>query len=274
MVATNAKSYDALVLGAGPAGTAAAATLAQRGKRVLLLERERFPRYHIGESLIPYCWFALEKLGLTEKLDRAACAVRKLSVQFASVDGSMSKPFYFFDHVDHPAARTWQVLRSDFDRLLLENAREKGVEIHEGVNVRSLIEDASGAIVGVEVEGPDGKKREHRAPLTVDCSGRNAVAMETYDWRRYDPVLRKMALWTYYEGATRDHGLDAGATTVASLPEEGWFWYIPLPDDKISVGIVHDHDYLYREEPRDLESVFARNVARQPWIREHVAHGR
>jgi flavin-dependent dehydrogenase len=274
MVAPHTKSYDALVLGAGPAGTAAAATLAARKKRVLVLERERFPRYHIGESLIPYCWFPLQKLGLTEALDRSGFAVRKLSVQFASVDGNVSKPFYFFDHVDHPAARTWQVLRADFDRLLLDHARSRGAEVHEEVNVRRLLEDERGQVIGVEADYPGGARRELRAPLVVDATGRNAVAQTQYGWRRNDPSLKKMAIWTYYEGAQRDHGLDAGATTVASLPEEGWFWYIPLPDDKVSVGIVHDHEYLYREQPRDLESVFARCVARQPWVREHLSHGR
>src|SRR5499425_2626507 len=98
--------HDVIIIGAGPAGATAAALLAEKGRRVLVLEKEKFPRYHIGESLMPYCWFTLDRLGLVEEMDRIAY-VKKYSVQFVTPDGRQSQPFYFFQHYDHPSAITW-----------------------------------------------------------------------------------------------------------------------------------------------------------------------
>src|SRR5688572_6783276 len=117
--------YDVIVIGGGPAGSTASALLAEKGRKVLLLEKEAFPRYHVGESLMPYCWFTLERLGLLEEMKRIAFT-NKYSVQFVTPDGRQSQPFYFFQHHDHPSSTTWQVERADFDMMLLGNARNKG----------------------------------------------------------------------------------------------------------------------------------------------------
>src|SRR5947209_17001635 len=111
------QSYEAIVVGCGPAGSAAATVLAAKGRRVVVLEREKFPRYHIGESPIPYTYFPLQRIGLIEKM-KASHFTRKFSVQFVSSDGRASQPFYFFKHLKHEAANTWQVLRSEFNQLL------------------------------------------------------------------------------------------------------------------------------------------------------------
>src|SRR5690349_23410461 len=121
----NNDKYDAIVIGAGPAGSAASAILAEKGHRVLVLEREKFPRYHIGESLLPFTFQPLQRLGLIEKM-RQSAFVKKYSVQFISPNGKASEPFYFFNRYDRETiAQTWQVLRSEFDLMLLENARAK-----------------------------------------------------------------------------------------------------------------------------------------------------
>ena len=109
--------------------------------------------------------------------------------------------------------------------------------------------------------------------MTIDASGRNLFAVTQSDRRVTDPALKKIAIWTYYQGATRDCGRDEGATTIAYVPEKGWFWYLPLPDDMVSVGIVAERDYLYRDQ-RDPETIFDREVAAQPWIRERLAPGK
>ncbi|MCP5120487.1 MAG: NAD(P)/FAD-dependent oxidoreductase, partial [bacterium] len=237
--------YEAIVIGGGPAGSTAAAVLAEKGRKVLLLEREKFPRYHVGESLMPYCYFPLERLGVVEKM-KASRYPHKKSVQFVGRSGKVSQPFYFFQHFDHEASTTWQVVRSEFDKMLLDNARVKGAEVLEQTVVKETVQH-NGAVEGVKAVRGDGEELEFRAPITIDASGRNAVAVTRNRWKQRDASLNKIAIWTYYQGALRDPGLDEGATTVAYLPDKGWFWYIPLPEDMVSVGVVAEKDYLFRE---------------------------
>ncbi|HTS25571.1 MAG TPA: NAD(P)/FAD-dependent oxidoreductase [Bryobacteraceae bacterium] len=263
--------YDAIVIGCGPAGAAASAVLASKGRRVLVLEKEKFPRYHIGESLIPYTYFPLHRIGMIDKM-KASHFTRKYSVQFVSPDGRASHPFYFFKHLKHEAADTWQVLRSEFDQLLMDNAREKGAEVLEEVTVRETISEG-GYVIGVRAVNRNGDPLEFYAPMTLDASGRDAFSVSRHGWKVRDPYLNKIAIWTYYKGAMRDPGVDEGATTVAYVPEKGWFWYIPLAGDVVSVGIVAEKDYLYKDS-KDLEQIFQREVRNNKWIEQHVAVGR
>ena len=229
-------SYDAIIIGGGPAGSSSAAILAEYGHRVLVLEREKFPRYHIGESLLPFTYYPLRRLGLVERM-RQSAFIKKYSVQFISPSGRASQPFYFFNRYDSDVAQTWQVRRSEMDLLLLNNAREKGAEVHEQTTVKELLKQ-DGRVIGVKAQAKDGVLREYRAPITLDCSGREAFAAVRNSGAWAIQQLHKVAVWTYYRGAKRDEGIDAGATTVAFVPEKGWFWYIPLHNDMVSVGVV------------------------------------
>lgn len=267
----SAHEYDVLIIGGGPAGSTAAAVLAQHGRRVLVLEKEKFPRYHIGESLMPYCYFPLARIGVIERMQQSHFP-KKYSVQFVSTNGKVSQPFYFFQHLNHEASTTWQVLRSEFDQMLLDNARAKGAQVLEETRVRELLRDSRGFVIGVRAERAANGFSEFYAPMTIDASGRDALTVARNKWRICDPKLNKIALWTYYRGAMRDPGLDEGATTVAYLPFKGWFWYIPLPYDIVSVGIVADADYLYADT-RDPETIFRREVEKNPWVKEHLAPG-
>lgn len=264
-------THDVIIIGGGPAGSTAAAVLADRGRRVLVLERERFPRYHVGESLLPYCYFPLQRIGMVDRLQQTAF-VKKYSVQFAGVSGRVSQPFYFSQHLQHAAAQTWQVVRSQFDQMLLDNARERGATVLEATAARALVQDGARTI-GVAARRAGGEAAVFHAPLTIDCSGRDGFALGRNGWRLRDPELSKIALWGYYQGGLRDAGRDAGATTVAYVPEKGWFWYIPLPDDVVSVGITADRSYLYRDG-RDVPAIFEREVQLNPWIAAHLAPAR
>lgn len=265
--------YDVLVIGAGPAGAAAAAILAGHGHRVLVLEREKFPRYHIGESLLPFTFYPLQRLGLIEAM-RASAFVKKYSVQFVAPSGQASQPFYFFNRYDRDTvAQTWQVLRSEFDQLLVENARQRGAEIREETVVREFIMDGT-RVVGVRAATKAGAVSEYRAPMTLDCSGKESFGAVRQGWRMKDPKLNKVAVWTYYEGAQRDEGMDAGATTVAMVSEKGWFWYIPQHRDRVSVGVVAEGKYLTRLGVKAPEAIFKRELEQNAWIKEHLAVGR
>ena len=263
--------YDAIVIGAGPAGTTAAALLAEKGRSVLVLEKEKFPRYHIGESLMPYCWFTLNRLGLVGEMQRRAFT-RKYSVQFVTQDGRQSAPFYFFQHYDHPSAVTWQIERAEFDAMMLDNARAKGAEICERTPVQRVLRDGAARVTGVEAKGPDGRAFVVHAPMTIDCSGRERVAAVRDGWFNRDPKLNKISVWSYWRGAKRDPGIDEGNTTVAYVEGRGWFWYIPLKDDIVSVGIVAEKDYLFGGS-KDPAAIMEREIGRNAWIKDHLAQG-
>lgn len=265
------RNCDALVIGGGPAGSSAAAILAGKGHDTVVIEREEFPRYHVGESLLPYCYFPLEKIGMIEKM-KASDFVKKFSVQFVSPEGRLSVPFYFYQQMDHEASMTWQVQRADFDRMLLENAQERGAGIVLGMTARELLRNGDGSVAGVRAVDKAGESHEFRAKVTIDATGRDAFAVSRNGWKVRDPYLNKIAIWTYYKGAMRDPGIDEGATTVAFVPEKGWFWYIPLQNDIVSVGVVAEKDYLYSES-RDLATIFRREVGRNQWIERHLAAG-
>src|SRR5580704_2727828 len=144
-------NYDAIIIGGGPAGSSSSALLAEKGHRVLVLEREKFPRYHIGESLLPFTYQPLQRLGLIDRMKKSAF-VKKYSVQFVSPSGRASLPFYFFNRYDRESvAQTWQVLRSEFDQMLLDNTREKGTTVKEETTVKELIWE-NGAVKGVRAQ--------------------------------------------------------------------------------------------------------------------------
>ena len=264
-----AAEYDAIVVGGGPGGATAATVLGQHGRTVLLLEREQFPRYHVGESLMPYTWFTFERLGVLDWFKRAACP-QKRSVQFVSTTGHVSQPFYFFETIRHECATTWQVLRSDFDQMMLDNAATHGVEVRHGVAVRDVVTE-NGRIVGVRTN-TESKDEPHRAKVVIDATGRDTLLASKFGWKRRDADLNKIAIFTYFKGAKRDPGLDEGATTVAYIPEKGWFWYIPLPNDVVSVGVVAEPAYLYRDT-RDPAAIFWREAEDCVWITDHITQG-
>ena len=264
-------SYDTILIGAGPAGSSAAAILAEHGHNVLLIEREKFPRYHVGESLIPFTFEPLKRLGLIERM-RDSAFTKKYSVQFISTSGEASQPFYFNTRYDNDVSQTWQVLRSEFDLMLLNDAKDKGVNVLEETQVIDLLKDGE-KVTGVRVQNADGSESEFMAPMTLDCTGKESFSASRNRWRMRDPYLNKVAVWTYYKGAKRDKGIDEGATTVAFLPDKGWFWYIPQHNDMVSVGVVAEGKYLTRDKIKSPKEIFNREVTQNKWIQEYLSSG-
>ncbi len=266
-------NHDVLIIGGGPSGTGTAAILAEYGHKVLVLEREKFPRYHIGESLIPFTFGPLERLGLIPKM-RKSHFVKKYSVSFVQSDGKRSQPFYFFNRYDRETiAQSWQVLRSEFDQMLAEHARERGAEVREETTVTQLLKNDSGRVIGVEVKNKDGSMEHLFAKLVIDASGKEAFASNRLGWRIGDPYLNKVAVWTYYKGSKRGEGIDEGATTVAFVPQKGWFWHIPQHDDMVSVGVVAEGQYLSRDGVKDPETMFQREIRENKWIEDRLSTG-
>lgn len=263
---------DVIIIGGGPAGSSSAAILAEYGHNVIVLEREKFPRYHIGESLIPFTYEPLKRIGMIPKMKKSKF-VEKYSVVFVSPNGKASEPFYFFNRYDRDSvAQTWQVLRSEFDQMLLDNAREKGAVVHEETRVTELIKE-EGRVVGARAVDKEGKTIEYRAQMTLDCTGKEAFSANKHGWRMKDPYLNKIAVWTYYKGSKREADIDEGATTVAYIPDKGWFWHIPQHDDMISVGVVAEGKYLTRDGVRDPKAIFEREIEENQWIKDHLSEG-
>jgi flavin-dependent dehydrogenase len=257
-------SPDVVVIGGGPAGSTVSTLLAQHGRRVQLFERETFPRFHIGESLIPETYWVLKRLNMLDKM-KGSHFVQKRSVQFVSANGKLSAPFYFYDNKPHECSQTWQVERSEFDHMLLENARAHGVDAREGVHVLEVIFEGERA-VGVKIQEPDGTRREVRATVVVDASGQAAMLMNRQGLRIWDPLLNK--------GAIKDANRDEGATLVVQTPDKrGWWWNIPLHGDRLSCGIVRPFDDIFKNRG-GLEQTYLEEVENTPYIKHRVANAK
>ena len=264
-----------IVIGGGPSGSTAATLIAQKGHRVRLFEREKFPRFHIGESLIPQTYWTLKRLNMLDKM-KGSHFIQKYSVQFVGASGRLSEPFYFWDNRPHECSQTWQVRRSEFDQKMIENAAEHGVDVQQGVRVLEVLFEGDRA-VGVRVQNEDGSgERIERADVIVDASGQSSLIMGKLGLREWDPVLKKAAVWTYWEGAYRDTAKDEGATIVLQNQDKtGWFWYIPLHDNIVSVGVVAGYEYLFKNrDTKDFEKLYHEEVAKCPAVKQRIEIGK
>jgi flavin-dependent dehydrogenase len=245
--------------------------IAQKGYKVRLFERERFPRFHIGESLIPDTYWVFQRLNMLEKLKRSHF-VPKHSAQFVNQHGRLSAPFYFSEHNPHECSATWQVRRSEFDTMMLENAAEQGVDVHQGVRVREVLFDGDRA-TGVRVQHGEDAFEDVSARVVVDASGQSAFIANRFKILERDPQLKKGTVWTYWKGAFRETGRDEGATTVIQTRDrKGWWWYIPLHDDIVSVGVVRAFDELFAGN-REHEDIFCDELEQCGDVKRRLSTG-
>ena len=271
-----ASEYDVVVIGGGPAGSTVAALTAESGLRVLLLDRETFPRFRIGESLMPATYWTLERLGVLEYM-KCSDFPQKHSVQFFTASGRAARPFYFSETDAHESSQSWQVDRAKFDKMLLDNAREKGAEICEGISVRDLKlanpnpDEYNATVSGVEIELADGARRGITAGVTVDATGQSALIAKRLRLRQLDRNLLHCAFFTRFSGAWRGEGIDEGGTLIMHTEAgESWFWYIPLPGGEVSVGVVGPIHKLKQGRDSNPQAVFDSELARCVRLQEKL----
>lgn len=227
-------AYDVIVIGGGPAGSTASGLLAKWGRRVLVLEREKFPRYHIGESLVPGCVPVLEELGAVDLVE-AAGPTKKYGLSLLWGDDPTPWSVDFDEICPHPYA--YEVKRAEFDNLLLTHSRRLGSTVIEEASVRDLVFEGD-RCVGVRYSIGRGEDVvEVRAPIVLDCSGQAKLMARHLDTVQWHEDLKNLAVWTYFQGGIRYEGRKAGNIVVENRPP-GWLWMIPFSDGSCSVGFV------------------------------------
>lgn len=256
----SARAWDVVVIGGGPGGSCAATTLAREGWSVLVLERDRFPRFHIGESLLPYNQQIFQKLGVQDKIEQAGF-IRKYGAQFHLADGSRQVAVRFRDGQFNLETQAFQVERSRFDELLLRHAQDSGARVVEGARVLRTKVESDAETVAVHIEDDAGGMAEVRGRYLIDASGRDNHTGNQEGLRQVHPRLKKMSVFAHFAGVRLDEGTRGGDTVIVRLADK-WFWLIPIAPDKVSVGLVLDRDAL---RAGAVESVF------WDWVRSSEA---
>jgi len=261
--------YDVAIIGGGPAGSTAAALLAKAGRNVVVIEREKFPRFHIGESLLPFSMDAFERLGILQKIQDAGFVV-KHGAEICSGCGEKETRFYFKDGFRSRRATAFQVTRSEFDKILLDHARECGALVREETTVASI--DLSAQSTSLSLSSASGATETITAEYVIDCSGRNSVIGTHLGLKQAYPSLHKFAVYAHFEDAQVPEGVD-GTLTRMVRGEDHWFWIIPLSATKLSIGVVMDTE-KYKSLRSTPEQVLERFIREQPLMQSRLLGSR
>jgi flavin-dependent dehydrogenase len=253
------QTYDAVVVGGGPAGSTVATILARRGRSVLVLERERFPRFHVGESLLPFSLPILERLGVAEKIRRAGFQ-KKYGAFFWNESNDTTRPVVFRNAFDDRHPMAYQVKRAEFDDLLLKHAAESGAEVREGAVVEDVIFEG-GRAVGVRFQSNSDALQEARARAVVDASGMAAFLSTKLGTRRLDGKLKRGALFAHYDGVRWPEGHVPG-DILLPVHDRVWYWVIPFSDGTASIGAVFEPSLAKETGASSLEARWDALLAR------------
>ena len=241
--------YDAIIIGGGPSGSTAATFLSEYGYKVLVLEKEKFPREHIGESLIPASYSTLERLGVLDELKKIS--PRKPGVNFIDSDGNNESLWCFKNVVKDKSYLSFHVKRSLFDKLLLDNSRKKGVEVMEEITVKNVILDRPDGIIEVMALDSNAIQHTYNAKFIIDASGLSTFLGSKLGVKKAFKDLDRVAVWSHWSGVKYDIPLAQGVIKIVYLGGEdkkGWVWVIPISDNNLSVGIVVNNSYLKKEK--------------------------
>ena len=263
MLRAMASHHDVAIIGGGPAGSAAALLLARAGRRVVLCEKESFPRFKIGESLLPHSLGLFDRLGIRDELERHAFP--KAGGEIATACGRRTRRFYFEGAMQLSHRSAFQVERAWFDKMLLERAAADGVEIRQPCAVSGVAFDRTGVSLSTD-------SGEIRASYLLDCSGRNAVVGTQFDLKRSYDHLQKFSVFAHYEGVQRDEGRDATLTRLVR-GKHSWFWLIPIDEKRTSVGVVMDIA-AFRAGRTTPQAALENEIAAAPVMRSRMAAAR
>jgi flavin-dependent dehydrogenase len=256
--------YDVAIIGGGPAGSTAATLLAKAGRRVIVFEREKFPRFHIGESLLPFSTQTFDRLGVREKLDRTF--LPKYGGQIVAACGTKDAKFYFKDGFRSRRDRAYQVTRSEFDKLLLDHSRQNGAHVCEQTEVKELAFTSDR--VKIDIENSTGTSETVEAKYLLDCSGRQTVLGNFYHLKKIYDHLQKFSVFAHYENVDRAEGIDGTLIRMVRALDR-WFWIIPLTATRASVGVVMDTK-TFRAMKLSPEAVLEKCIDEQPMMLERM----
>lgn len=274
------QSHDVIVIGGGPAGSTCASLLSRAGHNVLLLEKAKFPREHVGESLLPFCYRLFEDLGVVDEMKKRF--VRKPGVRFMDGRKGTVSTTWCFNHILFDETYlSFQVARAEFDHILLKNSVRLGVTVREQTKVKDVDIKSAPDSVTVRAVDESGDETTYRARFLIDASGRDALLGSKYGWRRLREEHDRTSIWSHWGGVKLAGGLEEGLSLILYMGEEqkGWIWVFPLDTDRVTAGFVAQNSYI-RDQRKKLTDAGSKEweydlcmqeFSKSPFVRDLLA---